>query len=52
MGALRGGLLCELRVGGRSDFRRGTGTLIVGGRPNKIFFIDEATEKVTGEIAL
>src|SRR5206468_1612327 len=28
----------------------GNGTLIVGGRPNKIFLIDEATEKVTGEI--
>jgi hypothetical protein len=28
----------------------GNGTLIVGGRPNRIFFIDEATEKVAGEI--
>jgi hypothetical protein len=28
----------------------GNGTLILGGRPNKIFLVDEATEKVTGEI--
>jgi len=28
----------------------GNGTLYLGGRPNKIFIIDEATEKVTGEI--
>jgi hypothetical protein len=28
----------------------GNGTLIVGGRPNKIFLVDEASEKVTGEI--
>lgn len=30
----------------------GDGTLYLGGRPNKIFIIDEATEKVTGEIPL
>ena len=29
----------------------GNGTLYLGGRPNKIFMIDEATEKVIGEIA-
>ena len=28
----------------------GTGTLFVGGWPNKIFVIDEATEKITGAI--
>src|SRR2546425_4219698 len=28
----------------------GTGTLYIGGWPNKIFMIDEATEKVTGAI--
>jgi hypothetical protein len=28
----------------------GNGTLVLGGRPNKIYFVDEATEKVTGEI--
>jgi len=28
----------------------GTGTLFVGGWPNKIFVIDEATEKITGTI--
>jgi hypothetical protein len=28
----------------------GNGTIYVGGRPNKIFILDEATEKVTGEI--
>jgi hypothetical protein len=28
----------------------GDGTLYLGGRPNRIFLIDEATEKVTGEI--
>jgi hypothetical protein len=27
------------------------GTLYLGGRPNKIFIIDEATEKIVGEIA-
>lgn len=30
----------------------GNGTLYLGGRPNKIFILDEATEKVTGEILL
>jgi hypothetical protein len=30
----------------------GNGTLYVGGRPNKILILDEATEKVTGEIEL
>ena len=30
----------------------GDGTLYYGGRPNKIFILDEATEKVTGEIPL
>jgi hypothetical protein len=29
----------------------GNGTLYVGGRPNRILILDEATEKVTGEIA-
>jgi hypothetical protein len=29
----------------------GNGTLYLGGRPNRIFVIDEATEKVVGEIA-
>jgi hypothetical protein len=28
----------------------GNGTLYLGGRPNKIMIVDEATEKVTGEI--
>src|SRR5579871_3555900 len=28
----------------------GNGTLYLGGRPNRIFIIDEATEKVVGEI--
>jgi len=28
----------------------GNGTIYVGGRPNKIFILDEATEKVTGAI--
>src|SRR5438445_1853579 len=28
----------------------GNGTLYLGGRPNKIFILDEATEKVVGEI--
>src|SRR5262249_35012277 len=28
----------------------GNGTLYLGGRPNRIFLIDEATEKVIGEI--
>src|SRR3954467_15875140 len=28
----------------------GTGTLYIGGWPNKIFVIDEATEKITGAI--
>lgn len=28
----------------------GNGTLYLGGRPNKIFIVDEATEKVSGEI--
>ncbi len=30
----------------------GNGTLYIGGRPNKIFIVDEATEKVSGEIPL
>jgi hypothetical protein len=30
----------------------GNGTLYVGGRPGRIFIIDEASEKVTGEIPL
>jgi hypothetical protein len=29
----------------------GTGLLYLGGRPNKIFILDEATEKVVGDIA-
>ena len=28
----------------------GNGTLYIGGWPNKIFIIDEATEKITGTI--
>jgi hypothetical protein len=30
----------------------GNGTLYLGGRPNKIFLLDEATEKITGTIDL
>jgi len=30
----------------------GNGTIYVGGRPNRILILDEATEKVTGEIEL
>jgi hypothetical protein len=42
---------CFASVGFAADpISAGNGTLIVGGRPNKIFLIDEATEKVKGEI--
>ncbi|HEV2688732.1 MAG TPA: hypothetical protein VGV35_09265, partial [Bryobacteraceae bacterium] len=30
----------------------GTGTLYFGGRPNHVYLVDEATEKVTGDIHL
>lgn len=35
---------------GADKISGGNGTLYLGGRPNKIFIIDEATEKITGEI--
>ena len=35
---------------GADKISGGNGTLYLGGRPNKIFILDEATEKVTGEI--
>jgi len=49
------GIGCLLLVMALSAFAAdkisgGNGTLYLGGRPNKIFIIDEATEKVTGEI--
>ena len=34
----------------RDKLTGGNGTLYIGGWPNKIFIIDEATEKVTGAI--
>ena len=37
-------------LGRRPAVTGGNGTLYIGGRPNKICIIDEATEKVTGEI--
>jgi len=37
-------------VWGADKISGGNGTLYLGGRPNKIFVVDEATEKVTGEI--
>src|SRR5689334_9021522 len=37
---------------GADKISGGNGTLYLGGRPNKIFILDEATEKVTGEIML
>ena len=40
-------------VGSAADkISAGKGTLYLGGRPNHIFMIDEATEKVTGDIHL
>ncbi len=41
-------IVCLAR--GDDKISAGNGTLYVGGRPNKIFIVDEATEKVTGEI--
>ena len=35
---------------GAEKLSGGNGTIYVGGRPNKIFILDEATEKVTGTI--
>jgi hypothetical protein len=37
-------------LGAADRITGGNGTLYLGGRPNKIFILDEATEKVTGEI--
>src|SRR5215472_10078720 len=42
--------LAGLTASAADKITGGNGTLILGGRPNKIFFIDEATEKVTVEI--
>lgn len=48
--------LCVLMVaaaiaaGGAEKITGGNGTLYVGGRPNRISVVDEATEKVIGEI--
>jgi hypothetical protein len=45
------GLICLAAVCFAADkVTGGTGTLYLGGRPGRIFIIDEATEKVTGEI--
>ena len=43
-------LLALAPVWGADKVSGGNGTLYLGGRPNKIFMVDEATEKVTGEI--
>jgi hypothetical protein len=46
--AIAAALLCVGAV--PTGLTGGTGTLYIGGWPNKIFVIDEATEKVTGTI--
>ena len=41
---------CSPRAAPPAKLTGGTGTLYIGGWPNKIFIVDEATEKVTGAI--
>ncbi len=43
-------LICAGGAAGADKITGGNGTMYLGGRPNRIFVIDEATEKVTGEI--
>lgn len=43
-------LAAALTAAGAEKITGGNGLLYVGGRPNKIFIVDEATEKVTGQI--
>ena len=43
-------LAAALAASGAEKISAGNGLLYVGGRPNKIFIIDEATEKVVGQI--
>jgi len=46
-------LLCAgLCAAGADKLTGGNGTIYVGGRPNRILILDEATEKVSGEIEL
>jgi len=42
--------LAALSAAAAEKLTGGNGTIYVGGRPNKIFILDEATEKVTGTI--
>ena len=43
-------LLLSFPLSAADTITGGNGTLYLGGRPNRIYLIDEATEKVTGEI--
>ena len=43
-------LAAAVAASGADKISAGNGLLYVGGRPNKIFIIDEATEKVVGQI--
>jgi hypothetical protein len=45
-----GSLLVLVAAAPPAKLTGGTGTLYIGGWPNKIFVVDEATEKVTGAI--
>ena len=45
-------LLAALCLSAADKITGGNGTIYVGGRPNKIYILDEATEKVTGAIDL
>ena len=45
-------LLAALCASAADKITGGNGIIYVGGRPNKIYILDEATEKVTGSIDL